>query len=70
MTLDEIGRMDKAFLTPAEVAPVLRCDPHCIRVAAKTAPEQLGFPVVRVGARTKVPRIPFLRFMGLEVEES
>lgn len=69
MTLEEIRKSEKVFLTPAEIAPVLGCDPHFIRIAAKTAPEQLGFPVTRIGTRTKIPRAPFLKFIGaMEVE--
>lgn len=68
MTISEIRATKKLFLTPVEVAPVLRCDPQCIRLTARTAPEQLGFPVICVGTRTKIPRIPFLRALGYEEE--
>ena len=68
MSLDEIRRSDKAFLTPADVAPVIGCDPHLIRIVARDAPEKLGFPVTRIGTRTKIPRVPFLRYLGEEVE--
>ena len=60
MTLDEIKRSDKCFLAPNEISEVLACDPQLIRVAARDCPEQLGFPVTRVGSRTKIPRIPFI----------
>jgi len=64
MTLDELREYPKEFLTAAQVAPVLGCDPQDIRVQARTAPERLGFPVIIIKSRTKIPRIPFLRFMG------
>ena len=64
MTLDEIRNSTKEVLTPAEVAPVLGCDPQDIRVQARTAPERLGFPVIIIKSRTKIPRVPFLRYMG------
>lgn len=67
MTLEEIKRSEKTFLTPADVAPVIGCDPQFIRIVAQSAPEQLGFPVTRIGTRTKIPRVPFLRFIGMEV---
>lgn len=70
MTMAEIRAMDKPFLTPAEAAGVLGCDPHLIRVAARDNPKMLGFPVVRVGSRTKIPRIPFLQVMGGTQEET
>lgn len=67
MTLAEIRASDKAFLTPAEVAPVIQCDPQFIRDMARQNPAQLGFPVTVMGKRTKIPRIAFLRFLGFSV---
>ena len=66
ITVDEIRSSNKAFLLPADVADVLECDPQCIRILARTDRDALGFPVCVVGNRTKIPRIPFLKFMGLE----
>lgn len=63
MTLNDIAKMDKAYLTPAEVAEILECDPHAIRVAAKKAPEQLRFPTILIGNRVKIQRLPFIEFM-------
>lgn len=64
MTLDEIKACDKSVLTPAEVAEVLGCDAQDVRIQARLAPEKLGFPVIIIKSRTKIPRIPFLRYMG------
>ena len=66
MTLDEIQASDKPFLTPADVAGVLAADAQSIRLQAREFPEALGFPVICVGNRTKIPRKPFLRFLGEE----
>ena len=63
MTLDEIRASDKTVLTPGDVAPVLGCDPQDIRVQARIAPDKLGFNVIIVGTRIKIPRIPFLNYM-------
>lgn len=68
-TLEMIAASDLAVLTPAQVADVLGCDPHWIRVASRDNPALLQFPVLRVGNRVKIPRIPFLRFMGVEAQE-
>jgi len=65
MTLDEIIHTDKVFLTAAEIAPILHCDPQCIRRQAQTRAFMLGFPTVVQGARVRIPRIPFLKFMGV-----
>ena len=63
MTLDEIRNSTKEVLTPAEVAPVLGCDPQDIRVVAKQHPERLGFNVAVIGTRVKVPRLSFIRWL-------
>lgn len=63
MTLTDIERMDALTLTPVQVGSVLKADPQAIRVLAKQDPKRLGFPVICVGNRVKIPRVPFLRFM-------
>lgn len=64
MTLDEIRNSTKEVLTPADIADVLNADPQDIRIQARTAPEKLGFPVIIIKSRTKIPRLPFLRYMS------
>ena len=64
MTLDEIRNSTKEVLTPADIADVLNADPQDIRVQARTAPEKLGFPVIIIKSRTKIPRLPFLRYIS------
>lgn len=66
MTLQEIKNTEKTMLLPAEVAPILGCDAHRIRVQARQYPELLGFPVVVIGNRTLIPRKPFLAYIGEE----
>ena len=66
MTLHEIKESEALFLAPADIAPVLGCDPNFIRRAAHDAPELIGFPVSVIGSRTRIPRKPFLRFLGEE----
>lgn len=63
MTLSEMKQSDKAFLTPVDVAEVLQATPQFIRWQARNAPARLGFPVVVIRSRTKIPRIPFIKFM-------
>lgn len=67
MTLQEIVASEKPFLTPGDIAPVLRSDPQTIRVTARTTPERVGFPFVFTGNRMKIPRLPFLRFLGVDI---
>ena len=70
MTLTEIKASDRLMLKPEDVAEVLGCNPHLIRVMARDDPAGLGFPVIRLGSRTKIPRKPFLRFLGEEDGEA
>ena len=67
MTLEQIKASDKTVLTPGDVAEVLHADAHDIRIAARQNPAGLGFPVVIIGTRTKIPRIQFLRFLGEDI---
>ena len=61
--LEAIKGMDDVMITPAEAAPVLGVDPNSLRLQAKEDPSLLGFNVTRVGGRTLIPRIPFIRFV-------
>lgn len=67
-TLPELVAMtDREWFTPAQISGVLNANPQTIRVTARQRPELLGFPVILTGNRVKVPRIPFLRSMGVNV---
>lgn len=63
MTLSEIKEMTSETITPAVAARVLGCDPQWIRIVARDHPQRLGFPVVVLGSRVKIPRVGFIRFM-------
>lgn len=67
MTIAELKASNKVFLTPTDVAGILNCHPYAISLAARDHPEKLGFPVNRIGSRTRIPRKAFLRFCGEEV---
>lgn len=64
MTLQELKDSTEVFLTPAQIAPILGCNPNWIRRAAHDSPELIGFPVCVIGTRTRIPRKPFLSFLG------
>ena len=66
MTIQEIRVTGKEMLSPADVAPVLGCNPYAINVMAKADPGRLGFPVCMIGNRVKIPRRGFLRWAGYE----
>ena len=64
MTVEELKARKKPILIPAEVASVLKSDPHTIRCTARQRPELLGFEFTFIGNRMKIPRIAFLRWLG------
>lgn len=63
MSIADIERIPRDYLTPSEVAAVLHCDPQDVRVAARQHPELLGFNVTIIGTRVKIPKMAFLRWM-------
>ena len=65
MTLQELLKSSKIWITPADVSSVLQCDPQCIRVQAQKDPSMLGYPVIVIGSRVRIPRIPFLKYLGV-----
>ena len=68
MTVEQAVRAKELFLTVADVAPILGVDAQSIRMEAARDVPRLGFPVIRIGNTTKIPRVPFLRTLGLEVK--
>lgn len=62
MTLDDIKTQEKEMLTPAQAAAIIGCDPNFIRIAARDNPTLLGFPIIRIGNRTRIPRRAFIAF--------
>lgn len=66
-TLEDLIAMKKDFFTPEEIAGVLGTTGQTIRVTAHLRPELIGFEFTFCGNRMKIPRIPFLRFMGVNI---
>ena len=62
MTLKEIESLNRDFLTVAEVASCVKCDPQLIRDEASKEPKYLGFPVSRIGHSYKIPREGFVNW--------
>lgn len=62
-TLAEIEALPVEVLTCEQVSRVLMANPATIHKQATDRRELLGFPVVVVGNRVKIPKKPFLRFM-------
>lgn len=69
MTLEELISSAKLLLTPDDVAPILGSDPHTIRNSAREQPDLVGFAFTMIGNRMKIPRVAFLKWLGLEEKE-
>lgn len=61
-TLDDIEKIPKEILSPADVADYLDTDPTTLRWQAREEPEKLGFPVIVAKSRVKIPKEGFLYF--------
>lgn len=53
----------KFFLLPYEAARLLHCDPQLLREQAHRDPRALGFPVVVIGRRVRIPRAAFMDYL-------
>lgn len=70
MTLSEMKEVGRDWLTPKEVAGCLGCTAYAINQQAAVDADRLGFPIIMIGKRVKIPRKAFIRFMeGEEKQE-
>ena len=65
--LDRIAALDKAMLVPADVAKYLGCSAYTINVATQNGRNPFPFPVIRMGRRVRIPKIPFIKAMRGEL---
>lgn len=62
MKLFEIESLEKEMLTSVDIAPIMQSDPATIRWQARHEPEKLGFPVIVMKNRVKIPKTAFINF--------
>lgn len=67
MTLKDIENLKKETLSVVDVCTCLEGDPLAFRIQARTDPAVLGFPVIIIGNRIKIPKQAFLKFMRGEL---
>ena len=63
MTLKELEQLETEVLTPTQVAPILGCTPYTINVATRDGRNPFPFPIIRMGTRVRIPKMPFLKAM-------
>ena len=67
MTLAEIEKLDRDYLTVAEVASCLHYDAQIVRDQAERDPKFLGFNISKCGHSFKIPRLAFIAWMKGEI---
>ena len=66
MTLQELKDTKPLFVTADDLKEILEVNPANLRSQTQSDPQKLGFPVIVIGTRVKIPVKPFLRFLGEE----
>ena len=61
--LDRIEALDKDMLVPTDVCKYLKCCAYSINVATDGGKNPFPFPVIRLGRRVLIPKIPFIKVM-------
>ncbi len=70
LTINDIRAMSKPTILASEAAQVLRMSANSIRVMARLNPSALGFPVIcSTEHNVEIPRKPFLRYLGEEMDD-
>ena len=72
-TLEQLAAIQREYLIPTAVAPLLGVDAYSISVMVRedkrTGRSSFPFPTMRIGTRTKIPKRPFLDAMGYKEGE-
>ena len=63
--VQEVIDNPRPYLVPADVGRVLNINPDTVRARARAG--VLEFPATVSGSRVRVPKIPFLRWLGYEL---
>lgn len=69
MTMQELKKLDQPFVLVSQVAEIIGAAPQAIRVQARDNPDALGFPVTRIGCKTYIPRLAFIKFVENGIKE-
>lgn len=63
---DELARIEalpKEMLVPTDIAKYLGCSPYSINVATRDGQNPFPFPIIRMGTRVRIPKMPFIKAM-------
>lgn len=67
--LDRIEALPKEMLVPTDICKFLGCSAYTINVATEGGKNPFPFPVIRIGRRVRIPKIPFIKAMRGESEK-
>lgn len=65
--LDRIEALPKNMLVPTDVAKYLGCSAYTINIVTRDGKNPFPFPIIRLGSRVKIPKIPFIKAMRGEL---
>ena len=67
MTLDDLEKIEKEYLIPTQVAPILGCAAYNINVQVKedkkNGTNSFPFPTILIGTRIRIPKMAFIEVM-------
>lgn len=65
MTIEEIKASTDATVCIYEIAKIIGIDANALMAQAREDQQKLSFPVIVAFKSVRVPRIPFLKFLGV-----
>ncbi len=65
--LDRIEDLDKEMLVPTDICKYLGCCAYSINVATRDGKNPFPFPIIRMGTRVRIPKVPFIKTMRGEL---
>lgn len=69
MTIEELIKSDKPTVCIYKIANIVGISAKRLTDQAREDQSKLEFPVIVAFDTVRVPRIPFLRFLGIDVDE-
>lgn len=65
--LERIAALPKEMLVPTDICKYLGCCAYSINVATENGKNPFPFPVIRMGRRVRIPKMPFIKAMRGEL---
>lgn len=65
--LARIEALPKDMLVPTDICKYLCCSAYSINIATRGGKNPFPFPVIRMGTRVRIPKVPFIKAMRGEL---